>query len=109
MNNEATNNEVKIILEQKQNPIIKQDVCAAYLVEMVKRKNQTGSDDADLAKLREKKLLSIEETAELYGIGRSKLYELTNAENCSFVLWIGGHRKIKREAFEEYIMRQYSV
>ncbi len=109
MNNATTNNEVNILLEQKQTPVVKQDVCAAYLVEMVKRKNQDESDNADLAKLREKKLLSIEETAELYGIGRSKLYELTNAEDCPFVLWIGGHRKVKRDVFEKFIMKQYSV
>ena len=38
MNNETTNNEVNILLEQKQTPVVKQDVCAAYLVEMVKDK-----------------------------------------------------------------------
>ena len=77
--------------------------------EMGKRKNQDESDDAYLAKMREKKLLSIEATAELYLIGRSKLNELTNAEDCPFVLRIGGHRKIKKEASEECIMRKYSV
>ena len=109
MNNETTNNEVNILLEQKQTPVVKQDVCAAYLVEMMKDKQKDDSKRSDLNRLKEKKLLSIEETAELFGIGRTKLYELTNAEDCPFVLWIGGHRRIKRDAFEEYIMRQYSV
>ena len=43
------------------------------------------------------------------GIGRDKLYELTNPEDCPFVLWIGNRRMIKRKKFDEYIERQYSI
>ena len=43
------------------------------------------------------------------GIGRAKLYEMTNREDCPFVLWIGNRRVIKRKAFDEYIEKVYSV
>ena len=59
--------------------------------------------------IKDKKLLSVEEAAELFGIGRGKIRELTNDYRCPFVIWIGGHRKIKRDAFEEFIMKQYSI
>ncbi len=53
--------------------------------------------------------LSIEEAVAYSGIGRDKLYELTNPEDCPFVLWIGNRRMIKRKKFDEYIERQYSI
>lgn len=46
--------------------------------------------------LYEKPFLSIEEASVYTGIGRDKLYELTNPEDCPFVLWIGNRRMIKR-------------
>ena len=52
--------------------------------------------------------LSIEEAA-YSGIGMAKLYEMTESEDCPFVLWIGSRRMIKRKAFDEYIERQYSI
>ena len=56
-----------------------------------------------------KPFLSIEEAVAYTGIGRDKLYELTNPEDCPFVLWIGNRRMIKRKKFDEYIERQYSI
>ena len=53
--------------------------------------------------------LSIEEAAAYTGIGRAKLYEMTNKEDCPFVLWIGNRRVIKRQVFDEYIANMYSV
>lgn len=53
--------------------------------------------------------LSIEEAAAYSGIGMAKLYEMTESEDCPFVLWIGNRRMIKRKAFDEYIERQYSI
>lgn len=47
--------------------------------------------------------LSIQEASEYSGIGRDKLYEMTSKEDCSFVLWIGTRRMIKRKKFDEYI------
>ena len=53
--------------------------------------------------------LSIEEAAAYSGIGMAKLYEMTESEDCPFVLWIGSRRMIKRKVFDEYIERQYSI
>lgn len=47
--------------------------------------------------------LTIEEAAAYSGIGTGTLYELTNRADCSFVLWIGRKRLIKRKKFDEYI------
>jgi excisionase family DNA binding protein len=56
-----------------------------------------------------KPFLSIEEAVTYTGIGRDKLYELTNPEDCPFVLWIGNRRMIKRRVFDEYIEKCYSI
>lgn len=64
---------------------------------------------ASEVEIRDKKLLSIEEAAELFGIGRGKIRELSDDEDCKFVIWIGSHRKIKRDAFEQFVMQQYSL
>ncbi len=53
--------------------------------------------------------LSIDEAVLYSGIGRAKLYEITNREDCPFVLWIGNRRVIKRKAFEEYMEKAYSI
>ncbi len=53
--------------------------------------------------------LSIDEAVAYSGIGRAKLYEMTNREDCPFVLWIGNRRVVKREAFDEYIKKAYSI
>lgn len=53
--------------------------------------------------------LTIEEAASYSGIGTGKLYEITNKEDCPFVLWIGSRRMIKRKRFEEYLEQAYSL
>lgn len=53
--------------------------------------------------------LSIDEAVAYSGIVKAKLYEMTNREDCPFVLWIGNRRMIKREVFDEYIAKMYSV
>lgn len=53
--------------------------------------------------------LNMEEAMAYTGIGRDKLREMTNREDCPFVLWIGNKRLIKRTVFDEYIAKMYSV
>ena len=53
--------------------------------------------------------LSIEEASVYSNIGTGKLYEMTEKQDCPFVLWIGSRRMIKRKIFEEYIANQYSI
>lgn len=53
--------------------------------------------------------MNMDETMAYTGIGRDKLREMTNRENCPFVLWIGNKRLIKRKVLDEYISKMYSV
>lgn len=57
----------------------------------------------------EKSNLTVEEAAAYSGIGRNKLRELTDDEHCTFVLWIGRKRMIKRKKLDEYIEKAYSI
>ena len=57
----------------------------------------------------EKSNLTIKEAAEYSGIGMNKLRELTDGEDCQFVLWIGTKRLIKRRKLDEYTNKAYSI
>ena len=57
----------------------------------------------------EKRNLKLEEASEYFGIGISKIRELSNQENCDFVLWIGTKRLIKRIKFEQYLDAAKSI
>ena len=51
----------------------------------------------------EKSNLTLEEAAVYSGIGINKLRKMTDREDCTFVLWIGTKRLIKRRKLAEYI------
>ena len=53
--------------------------------------------------------LTIEEAAAYFGIGMNKLRELTEDEQCKFVLFVGTKRLIKRRLFEQYLEQAYSI
>ena len=57
----------------------------------------------------EKFTLTLEEAAAYYGIGINKLRELTNGEECKYVLFVGNKRLIKRKLFAAYLEAQYSI
>lgn len=57
----------------------------------------------------EKLNLTIEEAAEYSNIGINKLYELTNEPTCTFVLWVGKKRVIKRKEFEKFIEKSIEI
>lgn len=57
----------------------------------------------------EKANLSLEEAAAYFNIGVNKIRELTNPDDCKFVLWVGNKRLIKRKQFEKYIDATYSI
>lgn len=64
---------------------------------------------ADKPEIKDKPTLTIEEAAALYGIGEHKLRELTEPDDCNFVLYVGRKRLIKRKQFDEYINRTFSI
>lgn len=57
----------------------------------------------------EKANLNLEEAAAYSNIGIGKLREITNDQNCGFILWVGNKRLIKRKRFEAYLEQCYSL
>lgn len=57
----------------------------------------------------EKSNLTVEETAAYSGIGINKIKEISNNDNCPFVLWVGNKRMIKRRIFDAYVEKQFSI
>ena len=57
----------------------------------------------------EKANLSLEEAAAYFCIGINKLRDMSNDENCPFVLWNGSKRLLKRKALEKYLESSYSI
>lgn len=60
-------------------------------------------------RLSEKINLTVEEAAALSNIGEHKIRELTDSNNCPFVLWVGRKRLIKRELFQKYLEKEFSI
>ena len=54
-------------------------------------------------------MLTLEEASAYTGIGLNKIRQLSDREDCEFVLWVGTKRLIKRRKFDEYIEMAYSV
>ncbi len=63
----------------------------------------------DIVPIWEKSNLTLKEAAAYSGIGVNKLRELSNDERCSFVLWVGGKRLIKRRLLDEFLEKTYSI
>ena len=59
--------------------------------------------------VKDKPTLTIEEAATLYNIGEHKLRELTDSDTCSFVLYVGRKRLIKRKQFDDYLAKSFSI
>jgi len=57
----------------------------------------------------EKCLLTLDEAVQYTGLGHQKLREISNDENCGFVLWNGSKRMLKRTRLEEYLNKAYSI
>ena len=57
----------------------------------------------------EKTCLTLEEASALTGIGINKLRELSDSEDCDFVIWNGRKRLLKRLALNTYLLESYSI
>ena len=70
-------------------------------------------EQEDSAKLKislsEKCLLTLEEAAKYTGIGVNKLREISNNDDCDFILWNGSKRMFKREKLKTYLYGSYSI
>ena len=59
--------------------------------------------------LGQKTTLTLNEASCYTGIGVNKLRELSNREDCDFVLWNGNKRLLKRKNLEKYLESVYSI
>ncbi|MBR1816013.1 MAG: transposase [Lachnospiraceae bacterium] len=57
----------------------------------------------------EKSNLTLEEASAYFNIGINKLREISDTDNCPFVLWVGSKRLIKRIKLDEYLSKTYSI
>lgn len=57
----------------------------------------------------EKLNLTVEEAAAYSNIGEHKIRRLSDVDDCSFVLWVGRKRLIKRAQFDKYLDKMFSI
>ena len=57
----------------------------------------------------EKSNLTLEEAAAYSGIGINKLREMSDSKDCTFVLWNGTKRLLKRRRLDEHLDRLFSI
>lgn len=69
----------------------------------------TALRNDDSVPLWQKSNLTLDEAAVYSGIGKNRIRQLSDDENCEFVLWVGTKRLIKRKQFDEFISKQYSI
>jgi len=69
----------------------------------------TKEERLEMVPVWEKATLTIEEAIAYTGIGRDKLYEISDSPDCKFVLWIGKRRMFKKKRLDEYIDNAYSI
>ena len=78
-----------------------------------KRRNglaqQDGGTKSRQVPIWEKSNLTLEEAAAYSGIGINKLREMSDSEDCTFVLWNGTKRLLKRRRLDEHLDRLFSI
>ncbi len=57
----------------------------------------------------EKANLTLEEAAAYSNIGINRLRDLSDEQNCPFVLWVGSKRLITRKQFDAFMEKSYSI
>ena len=57
----------------------------------------------------EKVALTLEEAAAYSNVGINRIREITNNENCPFVLFVGNKRLSKRKPFAKYLEQAFSI
>lgn len=59
--------------------------------------------------INQKCTLTIEEAAEYSNIGQNKISELLKMPRCTFVIYVGKKKLVKRKEFEEYISKSIEI
>jgi len=57
----------------------------------------------------ERPTLTLEEAASYFNIGINRLRDLSNEDDCEFVIWVGSKRLFKRKKLEKFIDAQFSL
>ena len=57
----------------------------------------------------EKANLTLEEAAAYSNIGINRLRDISDEQNCPFVLWVGSKRLIKRKQFDALMEKSYYI
>ena len=68
-----------------------------------------GSKKENPVPIWERTTLTLMEAVQYTGIGRDKLREISDREDCDFDLWVGNKRFLKREKLDEYIVKAFSL
>lgn len=68
-----------------------------------------GNHDIDKVPIWEKANLTIKEAAEYSNIGINRIEELLKMPNCSFVLYVGKKKLVKRREFEHFLSRTLEI
>ena len=53
--------------------------------------------------------LTIEEAAEFSNIGQNKISDLLKNPRCTFVLYVGRKKLVKRKAFEDFLSKSVEI
>lgn len=57
----------------------------------------------------QKYALSIEEAAEFSNIGQNKISDLLKNPRCTFVLYVGRKKLVKRKEFEDFLSKSVAI
>ena len=69
----------------------------------------TKKEKDQLVPIWERRNLTLDEASVYTGIGVDKLREISNADDCDFVLWVGTKRLLKRKQLEDYLDKCRSI
>ena len=72
-------------------------------------RQQDGGTKSRQVPIWEKSNLTLEEAAAYSGIGINKLREMSDSKDCTFVLWNGTKRLLKRRRLVEHLDRLFSI
>ena len=60
-------------------------------------------EEAGTLRIPEKLILNVKEASEYSGIGTNTIYRLLSNPDCPFLLYVGKSKRIKRQAFEDFV------
>lgn len=66
-------------------------------------------DKKDKLPINQKCALTIEEAAEYSNIGQNKISELLKMPRCTFVIYVGKKKLVKRKEFEDFISKSIEI